>query len=446
MRSPENVLESLKSKACNKSYKYERLYRNLYNPQFYLLAYQRIQAKPGNMTAGTDGKTIDGMGMARINTLIGKMRDFSYQPNPARRTYIPKSNGKMHPLGIASFDDKLIQEVVRLILESIYEPTFSGCSHGFRINKSCHTALKYVQKYFTGTKWFVEGDIKGCFDNVDHHVLIAILRKRIADEHFIGLLWKFLKAGYMEDWNYHNAYSGTPQGSIISPILANIYMNELDSYMAEYAEKFNCGNRRKINPAFKKKLDVCRGKEQRLKRNLSKMSEEEKEGLIAEIRGLYNYYRLANNVTVLNNFYYVMRYSMLKTFAGKYRTRISKIIRKYRQGKDFVVEYPKKNGKVGKVLFYNNGFCRNTKVESGNPDIVARVVENYGRNSLIKRLQANKCEWCGAENVPLEIHHVRKLKDLSGRKQWEIAMIGRRRKTMALCIDCHDKLHAGKLD
>ena len=166
----------------------------------------------------------------------------------------------------------------------------------------------------------------------------------------------------------------------------------------------------------------------------------------AEIRGLYNYYRLANNVTVLNNFYYVMRYSMLKTFAGKYRTRISRIIRKYRQGKDFVVEYPKKNGKVGKVLFYNNGFCRNTKVESGNPDIVARVVENYGRNSLMKRLQANKCEWCGAENVPLEIHHVRKLKDLSGRKQWEIAMIGRRRKTMALCIDCHDKLHAGKLD
>ena len=136
MRSPENVLESLKSKACNKSYRYERLYRNLYNPQFYLLAYQRIQAKPGNMTAGTDGKTIDGMGMARINALIEKMRDFSYQPNPARRTYIPKANGKMRPLGIPSFDDKLIQEVVRLILESIYEPTFSDYSHGFRMNKS----------------------------------------------------------------------------------------------------------------------------------------------------------------------------------------------------------------------------------------------------------------------------------------------------------------------
>lgn len=610
MRSPENVLESLKSKACNENYKYQRLYRNLYNPQFYLLAYQRIQANPGNMTAGTDGKTIDGMGIKRINALIEKVRDFSYQPHPARRTYIPKANGKMRPLGIPSFDDKLIQEVVRLILESIYEPTFSDQSHGFRMGRSCHTALKYVQKYFTGTKWFVEGDIKGCFDNVDHHVLMHILRKRIADEHFIGLIWKFLKAGYMEDWSYHNTYSGTPQGSIISPILANIYMNELDNYMQEYANRFNCGERRKINPAFKKKLDICRGKEQRLKRNAAKMSDEGKERLIAEIkelrrslrsmpysdqmdenykrvfyvryaddfligvigskadaeqikkdvgsfirenlhlemseektlithghnfakflgyeitvskdgfnkktktgftrrvnngkvllyvphdkwvkrlltydalkikydkqhdnkevwepvrrscllhlddleilnqynaeiRGLYNYYRLANNVSVLNNFYYVMRYSMLKTFAGKYRTRISRIIRKYRKGKDFAVEYLQKNGKVGRTLFYNKGFCRDTKVGKENPDIVARAVENYGSNSLIKRLKANKCEWCGAENVPLEMHHIRKLKDLKGRKQWEIAMIGRKRKTMALCVNCHDKLHAGKLD
>ena len=610
MRSPENVLESLKSKACNENYKYQRLYRNLYNPQFYLLAYQRIQANPGNMTAGTDGKTIDGMGIKRINALIEKVRDFSYQPHPARRTYIPKANGKMRPLGIPSFDDKLIQEVVRLMLESIYEPTFSDQSHGFRMGRSCHTALKYVQKYFTGTKWFVEGDIKGCFDNVDHHVLMHILRKRIADEHFIGLLWKFLKAGYMEDWNYHNTYSGTPQGSIISPILANIYMNELDNYMQEYANRFNCGERRKINPAFKKKLDICRGKEQRLKRNAAKMSDEEKERLTAEIkelrrslrsmpysdqmdenykrvfyvryaddfligvigskadaeqikkdvgsfihenlhlemseektlithghnfakflgyeitvskdgfnkktktgftrrvnngkillyvphdkwlkrlltydalkikydkqhdnkevwepvrrscllhlddleilnqynaeiRGLYNYYRLANNVSVLNNFYYVMRYSMLKTFAGKYRTRISRIIRKYRKGKDFAVEYLQKNGKVGQTLFYNKGFCRDTKVGRENPDIVARAVENYGSNSLIKRLKANKCEWCGAENMPLEMHHIRKLKDLKGRKQWEIAMIGRKRKTMALCVNCHDKLHAGKLD
>ena len=177
MRSPQNVLGSLSSKACNSNYQYQRLYRNLYNPDFYLLAYQRIQAKQGNMTAGTDGKT--------------------YQPAPARRTYIPKANGKKRPLGIPSFDDKLVQEVVRMILESIYEPTFLNTSHGFRPKRSCHTALQYVQKNFTGVKWFVEGDIKGCFDHVDHHVLVNILRRRIQDEHFIGLIWKFLKAGYM---------------------------------------------------------------------------------------------------------------------------------------------------------------------------------------------------------------------------------------------------------
>ena len=165
----------------------------------------------------------------------------------------------------------------------------------------------------------------------------------------------------------------------------------------------------------------------------------------AEIRGLYNYYRLANNVSVLNNFYYVMRYSMLKTFAGKYRTRISKIIRKYRQGKDFVVKYHKKDG-IGRVLFYNKGFQRDTKVGMSNPDVIARAIENYSRSGLIKRLKANQCEWYGKENVPIEVHHIRKLKDLKGKKKWEIVMIARKRKTMALCIDCHNKLHAGKLN
>ena len=589
---------------------FTKLFRYTLRPDIYYVAYQNLYANNGAATKGVNEDTADGFNEDYVTRIIESLKNGTYTPNPVRRTYIKKANGKMRPLGLPTFSDKLIQDVIRMILQAVYEPIFSDFSHGFRPGRSCHTALSQLKHEFVGAKWFVEGDIKGCFDNIDHTVLLEIIGRKIKDVRFLNLIRVFLKAGYMEDWNYHNTYSGTPQGSIISPILANIYLNELDKFMAEYAEKFNCGERRKINPAFKKKLDVCRGKEQRLKRNISKMSVEEKEGLIAEIRelrrslksipysdqmddsykrlcyiryaddfligvigskedaeqikqdvgcfirdklhlemseektlithghdsakflgyevtiakgeynkktktgatrrvnngkvllyvphdkwvkrlfsynalkikydkqngnkevwepvrrtrllhlddleilnqynaeirGLYNYYRLANNVSVLNNFYYVMRYSMLKTFAGKYRTRISRIIRKYRQGKDFVVEYPKKNGQVGKVLFYNNGFRRDTKVESGNPDVIARVFENYGRNSLIKRLKASQCEWCGAENVPIEIHHVRKLKDLSGRKQWEIAMIGRKRKTMALCVYCHDKLHAGKLD
>lgn len=245
MRSPENVLKSLSEKAKNKDYRYERLYRNLYNPEFYLLAYQNIATSQGSMTAGADGLTLDGMSMERIEKLIAKLRDHSYQPNPARRVYIAKKNSnKKRPLGIPSTDDKLLQEVVRMILEAIYEPTFSDNSHGFRPKRSCHTALKEIVTLFTGAKWIIEGDIKACFDSFDHHITIQLLRKRIKDEAFISLMWKFLRAGYMEQWTYHETYSGSPQGSGVSPILANIYLNELDEFMGKMKKSFDKGDTR----------------------------------------------------------------------------------------------------------------------------------------------------------------------------------------------------------
>lgn len=179
------------------------------------------------MTKGTDGKTVDGMSLKRIERLIEQLRNESYQPQPSRRVYIPKKNGKMRPLGVPSFDDKLIQEVIRMILEAIYEGSFSKQSHGFRPNHSCHTALSQIQICFTGSKWFVEGDICSFFDNINHKILIDILRERIADERFLRLICKFLKASYLEEWTYHNTYSGTPQGGLISPILANIYLDKL---------------------------------------------------------------------------------------------------------------------------------------------------------------------------------------------------------------------------
>lgn len=128
-----------------------------------------------------------------------------------------------------------------MILESIYEPTFQSTSHGFRPGKSCHTALSQIQKTFTGVSWFVEGDIKGCFDNIDHHILVNILKRRIKDEAFIDLIWKLLRAGYLEDWMKHQTYSGTPQGSGVSPLLANIYMNELDLFMEKLRAQFGKG-------------------------------------------------------------------------------------------------------------------------------------------------------------------------------------------------------------
>lgn len=250
MRNPEVILNTLCSHSKDKDYKYERIYRILFNEELFMLAYEKIKSKPGNMTAGTDGKTIDGTTLQRIGKLIDSLKNESYHPKPARRVYIPKKNGKKRPLGIPSFEDKLVQEVVRMILEAIYEGHFEDSSHGFRPRRSCHTALTSIQRTFTGVKWFIEGDIKGFFDNIDHQTLIEVLRKRIADERFLRLVWKFLKAGYVENWKYNRTYSGTPQGGIVSPILANIYLDQFDKYMKEYAQAFDKGEKRRTRKEY----------------------------------------------------------------------------------------------------------------------------------------------------------------------------------------------------
>jgi group II intron reverse transcriptase/maturase len=250
MRNPAVVLNNLTKQSMKTGYQFEKLYRVLFNEEMFYVAYQQLYAREGNMTAGTDGQTIDEMSLQRIEKLIGSLRDESYQPQPARRVYIPKKDGKKRPLGIPSFNDKLVQQTVKMILESIYEAAFEPTSHGFRPHRSCHTALVQVNRNYSGVKWFIEGDIKGFFDNISHDVLIEILRERIVDERFIRLIRKFLNAGYIEDWTFHKTYSGTPQGGIISPIMANIYLDKLDKYMKEYTEKFDKGARRADNAEY----------------------------------------------------------------------------------------------------------------------------------------------------------------------------------------------------
>ena len=281
MRSPETVLNNLSKHSSDLGYKYERLYRLLFNEEMFFLAYQRIYAKQGNMTPGTDGRTVDQMSIQRIERLIGALRTEEYQPHPAKRVYIPKKNGKKRPLGIPSFDDKLVQEVTRMILEAIYEGHFEYTSHGFRPHRSCHTALTHIQDKFTGAKWFIEGDIKGFFDNIKHEILVNILKERIADERFIRLIRKFLKAGYAEQWKFHNTYSGTPQGGIVSPILANIYLDKFDKYMKMYADKFNKGERRKVSSEYRR----LNNKKTRLAKKLKSVTDESVgAGMITEIK------------------------------------------------------------------------------------------------------------------------------------------------------------------
>lgn len=601
MRSPERVLNSLNEHSKDSSYKFERLYRILFNEELFYVAYQKIASNGGSATKGSDGRSIDEMSLARIETLIASLKDESYQPHPSRRVHIPKKNGKTRPLGIPAFEDKLVQEVVRMILEAIYEGHFETTSHGFRPKRSCHTALLHIQKTFSGAKWFIEGDIKGFFDNIDHDILVGILRERISDERFIRLIRKFLKAGYVEDWTFHNTYSGTPQGGIVSPILANIYLDKLDKYVKEYIRHFDMGTKRRLGKesndlANERKrtvrklkkvkdgtekaalvarlkaieqeraafpngdemdgsyrrlkyiryaddfiLGVIGSKEdaQRIKEDIKsflseslalELSEEKtlithtgksakflgyeitvtrdnhqrrdvrgclrrtygkrvrlnvsmatlrdklleygameiklrngkevwkpkcRSGLIfnddleildrynRETVGFCNYYLIANNCVVLHNFRYIMEYSMYKTFAGKYRSTVRKINKKYRHNKLFTVKYEQK-GVIKSRTFYKTSFKRRTTAFNGSCDIEPYSIADVSRTNLTDRLKAEKCELCGATGK-LIMHHVRNLKDLKGKESWERLMSARKRKTIALCPSCHRLRHLGKV-
>jgi RNA-directed DNA polymerase len=246
-----NKLEGL-GKASMNGHKVRGLYKIICQPEIWQEAYARIYSNKGAMTKGSNDNTLDGMSFQRIDSIIKSLKEETYQPTPVRRIYIPKRSGKLRPLGIPSGDDKLVQEVVRIILERIYEPVFLDTSHGFRTGRSCHTALKQIQKTWTGIKWFIEFDIKGFFDNMKHDIMIQLLEKKIDDERFINLIKAFLKAGYFEDWKYHKTHSGTPQGGIVSPILSNIYLHELDEFIQELTNQFTVGKKRPANPEYRK--------------------------------------------------------------------------------------------------------------------------------------------------------------------------------------------------
>ena len=585
------------------------LFRLATNPEvLWKQAYANIYSNKGAITKGVDRNTLDGFSEERVNHLIGLLARREYCPKPVRRTYIPKKNGKLRPLGIPTGDDKLVQEVVRILLEQIYEPIFSENSHGFRPGKSCHSALRQVKNVWNGTKWIIEFDIKGFFDNINHNKMIEFLEKKIDDKRIIHIIRQMLKAGYAQDWKYNATWSGTPQGGVISPILANIYLHELDTFMEDMICQFNKGERRKDNPDYKKlcrqmiiinrelrelrqkfkegkPLNDARKEILRERREIQKkmrvinsrlhvdseyrrlryvryaddfiigvigtrkeaesvmlqvkeyinnvllleVSEEKtciadandgvrflgydiktytstkttkiawgkgtcnrrtisekmqlhipsekmfqyaskngygdmaifrpksRPALLrrsdveilmtynAEMRGLANYYSLAQGYkTALQRVIGLAQWSFFATLSHKHKSSIGKVARKMKlsaqSGYELKVNI---NGIPKSYRLFRLKDHEPPKIHNSNVDTPWDPTRfTMTRSELVQRLNANTCEYCGKTGGYMEVHHIKALKDVQGKKQlWQQMMCAMRRKTMVLCVDCHNELH-----
>src|SRR6267154_4886045 len=252
MQSAEAVVDVLRERG-RRGLPCTELYRQLVSPGLYLLAHGRIYANHGAMTPGACGETADGMSLAKIGRIIDALRHERYRFQPVKWDYIPKKNGRKRPLGLPSWSDKLVGEVVRILLEAYYEPRFSGRSHGFRPGRGCHTALTEVANTWKGTTWFIEADISDCFGSLDHEVMISILAEHIHDNRFLRLIKGMLRAGYLEDWVWNATLSGAPQGGVVSPVLSNIYLDRLDKFAETVLiPEYTRGAIRAANPEYGK--------------------------------------------------------------------------------------------------------------------------------------------------------------------------------------------------
>lgn len=561
----------------------ERLYARMLDEKLFATAYTNLYANQGAMTVGTDPTdSIDGMSMARIRDIIQTLHNNEWEWKPTRRIYIDKSDGRKRPLSIPGWTDKLVQEVMRMVLEAYYEPIFREVSHGFRPNRSCHTALMQIRQEWTGVKWFIEGDIKGCFDNIDHTLLLASIGQRIRDFRFLKLLRTLLKAGYMELGHQQATLSGVPQGGVISPILSNIFMHDLDKYVTQkLIPNFDKGKRRRPDPDYHKltwKLRQARLKDdkvlakelttqmkklpsrdnfdpnyrrllyiryaddfligvigtkqeaeeikQKVGNRLAEMKlpmSQEKtkvthatlerahflgydiyrtsrkdslrlngtiqlsvpkatvQKLLArytrngkgyhrtqytsmpeeeiikifdlELRGYYNYFKLAFDVSnKIGHVQYFMWQSLVKTLAHKQKVSVAEIVRRYRpktaQYKR-VIAITRENNKGKPVTFTFGDFSLKREHISRDAKETDPYIPALQIRELTRRILQTTCELCGKPATNLEVHHIRRMKDIRRKVDagqvpaWMLAMHSRNRKTLVVCKDCHQQIHQG---
>lgn len=580
------------------------LFRLLSAPTIWERAYEQIAPNKGALTPGVDPQnTLDGFSLERMQEVMASVLDGSYRFSPARRQYIPKANGKKRPLGIPTADDKLVQAAVKILLEHVYEPVFSEQSHGFRRGRSCHTALTEIRRTWHGMKWLVEVDIVGYYDNIDHDILLGLLRKRIDDDRLLQLIGRMLKAGYLEDWKFHRTFSGAPQGGVISPILANVYLHELDLFVAEMKARFDKGQGRRRSAAYleaSKRIQIRRnminrrranGNEEEIPRLIEEIREWERRrlekpsvdqfdpnyrrlrycryaddfvigvigskedarrvmaevrtylaetlklevsaeksgirkadegamflgyqlktygdgrtkrlmqhsravtkrvpgdrmqlhvpvdklarfaernrlgnlhtnrgearcevinnsdvailtGYNAMLRGLVEYYKLGTLwKQQVGRLHHLWWWSFMKTLSRKHKCSVKVTAERLRNGDRLGLWYDGRQKRRFMPMF---------RLKDVEPMSASRNVDQQtqthihfaGRTDFVDRLRARVCQACGTKDVPVEVHHVRKMSDMQGTTLWVRVKAARTRKRVVLCRDCHVAHHAGRL-
>jgi group II intron reverse transcriptase/maturase len=591
-------LERLRRLNSNPEWINDDLYRLMFKEDLYIVAYEKIKSKPGNLTPGSDRQTIDGFSLEVILKIIQEMRTEQFQFKPVRISYIPKQNGKKRKLGISSARDKLVQEVMRMIFEAIYDSPYGAYfkkdSHGFRPGRSCHTALKEIRGKWSAANYLIEGDVQTCFDSIDHFILVKQLRRKIKDERFLNLVWKLLRAGYLDLYQSHQSLAGTPQGNLASPILANVYLHALDEKVLELQAREQKGKKKRLNPLYRKlqnrklllkKQGQGKGQECRslikqlrkipivkvdddefirlkysrfaddwliglsgpyrlaqqikeelrdfLKTELKLTLSEEKthitpgrsgkahylgttlaigrggeakqvwttngsgkyfkrrstgwevvmEAPIADLikrlaakgfcsalgapttkkawiyldahqtvslfasinRGIQNYYRFADNFGQLGKIQYILRFSLARTLAAKFKISVKKVLRRY--GPDLTIKVKAEDGKRDReVSFYHNHDWQQQRngfmIKEQNIDLLRTSIRLRSRSKLGK-----PCYICGSHQG-IEMHHVRHIRKMDAKKAtgFKAVMNGLNRKQIPTCQECHHKIHRGEYD
>lgn len=252
------------------------IFRILCQDEIWILAYQNIKSNKGALTPGSTHETMDGISMERLNKLKEEILTEKYKFKPVKRTYIIRPDGRNRPLGLPTANDKIVQEVMRIILEAIYEPIFSKYSFGFRKGFGCHDALKHVDKRFRWVDFVIEGDIEQAYPTIDHTTLVKLLEKRIKDPRFIRLIRKLLKCGILDNKQTIWSKTGVPQGSIVSPLLANIYYHELDEFVKKLTKQYETPeeNRKNLKSSSYKSLEHKIGKVYKKMKGLNPHSKE----------------------------------------------------------------------------------------------------------------------------------------------------------------------------